>query len=76
MNDEWGLVWRGFAVSFVGFVAIVLYILGLSKLYVGGWGWGSGCLVGAVVFCILFNRILGPYLDILEAREIVLEEDL
>jgi hypothetical protein len=68
MTEDWNLVWRGFGVAFVGFVSVVLYILGISNLYIGMFGRGAACLTGAALFLVVFMRVLNPYLDTLTAR--------
>lgn len=68
MNSEWGMVASGFAIAALGAGATILYITGVSCLYVGRFSAGGGALVGASLGAVAFRQFLGPYLDALDAR--------
>jgi solute:Na+ symporter, SSS family len=66
INRDWKLIGRGFLLAFLCFVAMALFIVGLSNLYVGKYGLGFGCLGGAVLVLLGFQAWLSPYLQALD----------
>jgi len=65
------MIGKGFAISALGTISVVLYILGLTHLYVGLILQAATESVLAIVLLTLFCRWLGKYLDALEARSSV-----
>ena len=65
-GEDWKLIGRGFLLACVCFVGMVLFIEGLSNLYVGKNGVGFGCLGGAVIVLLVFKRWLTPFLEALD----------
>jgi hypothetical protein len=68
MTSDWKLIAAGFAIAAAGAVAAMLYIVGLSALYIGRYAAGSAALGGACILSLIFRRYLGHYLDALDAR--------
>ena len=64
-RSDWALIGRGFVIAVTGAASVMLYILGLSNLYIGFPGAGAGYLVGAAILLIVFLRLLDPYLSAL-----------
>ena len=68
MTSDWKLIGAGVVIACVGAGATMLFIVGVSALYIGRY---AACLIalgGACVLALLFNRLLGHYLDTLDAR--------
>ena len=68
MTSDWKLIGTGFVVAATGAVATMLYIVGLSGVYIGRYAAGAVALGAACIFAIIFRRYLGRYLDVLDAR--------
>jgi hypothetical protein len=68
MTSDWKLIGTGFVIATTGAVATMLYIVGLSGVYVGRYAAGAIALGIACVLAIIFRRYLGRYLDVLDAR--------
>ena len=68
MKSEWKLIAVGFGIAGIGSVSAMLYIVGLSALYIGRFAVGAAALIAACVAAFLFRRYLGSYLDTLDAR--------
>ena len=68
MSHEWGLIARGFAVACLGASASMLYIVGLSAIFVGRFSLAATALAIAVVGAVGFHRFVGSYLDVLDQR--------
>jgi hypothetical protein len=68
MTSDWKLIAAGFVVAGTGAVATMLFIVGLSAAYIGRYAAGAVALGGAGVLALLFHRMLGHYLDTLDAR--------
>jgi hypothetical protein len=68
MTSDWKLIGAGFVIAGIGSVATMLYIVGLSGLYVGRFAAGAIALGSACVLALIFRRYLGLFLDILDAR--------
>lgn len=67
MSGGWSLIVRGFAIAALGAGATAFYIVGASWLYIGRAIPGGVALAGALLGGIAFKRLLGPYLDLLDA---------
>jgi hypothetical protein len=67
MNRDVRLILRGFFLACLGFLAMSLYILGLSNLFVGKSRTGLVCLGAAVLAMIVLARGLRTYLTDLES---------
>jgi hypothetical protein len=68
MTNEWGLIARGFAIAGLGAIASMLYIVGLSAIFVGRFPLAATALAIAVVGAVAFHRLVGSYLDVLDRR--------
>jgi hypothetical protein len=68
MSSEWGLIVRGFAIAALGAIASMLYIVGLSAIFVGRFSLAVALLAIAVLGAIAFRRLVGSYLDVLDER--------
>ena len=68
MTSDWKLIGVGFFIATTGAVATMLYIVGLSGLYIGRYAAGAVALGAACILTLVFRRYLGRYLDVLEAR--------
>jgi hypothetical protein len=68
MSHEWGLIARGFAVAGLGASASMLYIVGLSAIFVGRFSLAAAALAIAIVGAVGFQRFVGSFLDVLDAR--------
>ena len=68
MTSDWKLIGAGFVIAGIGSAATMLYIVGLSGLYVGRYGAGAIALSSACVLALIFRRYLGLFLDTLDAR--------
>ena len=68
MSHEWGLIARGFAIAGLGASASMLYIIGLSAIFVGRFAVAAAALAAAVAGAVAFRRLVGGYLDILDQR--------
>jgi hypothetical protein len=68
MSHEWGLIARGFAIAGLGAIASMLYIVGLSAIYVGRFSVAAASLAAAVAGAVAFGWFVGGYLDILDER--------
>ncbi|MBA3483633.1 MAG: hypothetical protein H0T51_17635 [Pirellulales bacterium] len=68
MSHEWGLIARGFAIAALGASASMLYIVGLSAIFVGRFSLAATALAIAVVGAVGFRRLVGSYLDVLDQR--------
>ena len=68
MTSDWKLIGCGFVIASVGAVATMLYIVGVSGLYVGRYAAGVISLSCAGVFALIFHRYLGRFLDTLDLR--------
>ncbi len=63
LPENVSLILHGFALALSGATAIVLYILGFTQLYIGGYGTGAIELAaGVILFAVFYARIL-PYLN-------------
>ena len=68
MTSDWKLIGSGFVIASVGAVATMLYIVGVSGLYVGRYAAGVIALSCAAVLALIFHRYLGRFLDTLDSR--------
>lgn len=68
MTSDWKLIRNGFVIAGIGSVATMLYIVGMSGLYIGRYAAGAIALGGACVLALIFRRCLVRYLDILDTR--------
>ncbi len=68
MTSDWKLIGGGFAIAGLGALGTMLYIVGVSGLYIGRYAAGAGALVAACLLALAFRRHLGRYLDVLDAR--------
>lgn len=68
MSHEWGLIGRGFAIAILGAGASILYIVGLSAIFVGRFPLAATTLALSVVGAVGFYRFVGSYLDVLDRR--------
>ena len=68
---DWKMIGKGFALSALGTASVVLYILGLTHLFVGLPLQAAVELVLAIVLLTLFCRWLGKYVDAFETRSSV-----
>ena len=68
MTSDWKLIGCGFVIASVGAVATMLYIVGISGLYVGRYAAGVIALSCAVILALIFHRYLGRFLDTLDLR--------
>ena len=68
MTSDWKLIGGGFGIAGLGASATMLYIVGVSGVYVGRYAAGAGALAAACLLALLFRRWLGRYLDTLDAR--------
>jgi len=67
-RSGFGLIFAGLMVAFVGAVAVMLMVIGLSYLYVGGYLTALMFLIGFVLCGSIFLGTYGPYLKRLEQR--------
>ena len=68
MTSDWKLIGSGFVIASTGAVATMLYIVGISGLYVGRYTAGVIALSCGVVLALIFYRYLGRFLDTLDLR--------
>jgi hypothetical protein len=68
MTSDWKLIGTGFVIATTGAVATMLYIVGLSGVYIGRYVGGAVALGIACILALIFRRYLGRYLDVLDAR--------
>ena len=68
MTSDWRLIGGGFLIAALGSVATMLYIVGLSAIYVGRYPAGVIALSGACVLALIFRFYLVRFLDTLDAR--------
>ena len=68
MSSDWKLIGAGFCIAGLGSAATMLYIVGVSAVYIGRYAVGGGALAAACVIALAFRRFLGRYLDTLDAR--------
>jgi len=68
MTSDWKLIGIGFVIAGVGAVATMLYIVGISGLYVGRYAAGVMALGCAGALALIFYRYLGRFLDTLDLR--------
>lgn len=68
MSSDWKLIGVGFVIAGLGSSATMLYIVGISGLYVGRYAAGAIALGTAFVLAMAFRRYLGAFLDTLDAR--------
>ena len=68
MTSDWKLIGLGFAIAGIGAVATMLYIVGISGLYIGRYTVGVIALGCGGVLAIIFFRYLGRFLDTLDLR--------
>ena len=68
MTSDWKLIGGGFGIAGLGASATMLYIVGVSGVYVGRYAAGAGALAAACLLALLFRRWLGRYLYTLDAR--------
>jgi hypothetical protein len=68
MTSDWKLIGVGFVIAAIGSAATMLYIVGMSGLYVGRYAAGAIALGSACVLALIFRRYLGLFLDTLDAR--------
>jgi hypothetical protein len=68
MTSDWKLIVVGFAIAGIGAIATMLYIVGLSALYIGRYTAGWTALGAACVLSLICRRYLGHYLDALDAH--------
>ena len=68
MTSDWKLIGGGFGIASLGASATMLYIVGVSGVYVGRYAAGASALAAACLLALLFRRWLGRYLDTLDAR--------
>ena len=62
-------IFRGFGLAVLGAAAVMAYIVGISRLYVGQYGGGAGMLSAGLVFGFLFWRGFDPYIRLLLSDE-------
>jgi hypothetical protein len=68
MSQGWGLIVRGFAIATLGASASMLYIVGLSAIFVGRFPLAATTLAFSVAGAVGFYRLIGRYLDVLDQR--------
>ena len=68
MTSDWKIIGTGFVIAGLGSAATMLYIVGISGLYVGRYVAGVVALSAACVLALIFRRCLGLFLDGLDAR--------
>ena len=68
MTSDWKLIGSGFVIAGIGAVATMLYIVGLSGLYIGRYAAGILALSCAGASALIFYRYLGRFLDTLDLR--------
>ena len=68
MTSDWKLIGGGFAIAGLGASATMLYIVGVSGVYIGRYAAGAAALGAACLLALVFRRYLGRYLDTLDAR--------
>ena len=68
MTSDWKLIGVGFVIAGIGAVATMLYIVGISGLYIGRYATSIIALSSAGVLALIFFRYLGRFLDTLDAR--------
>ena len=68
MTSDWKLIGSGFVIASIGAVATMLYIVGLSGLYIGRYAAGILALSCAGALALIFYRDLGRFLDTLDLR--------
>jgi hypothetical protein len=68
MTSDWKLIVSGFVIASTGAAATMLYIVGLSGVYIGRYAAGAIALGIACILALVFRRYLGRYLDVLDAR--------
>ena len=68
MTSDGKLIGSGFVIASIGAVATMLYIVGISGLYVGRYAAGVIALSCAAVLALIFHRYLGRFLDTLDLR--------
>ena len=68
MTSDWKLIGSGFVIAGIGAVATMLYIVGLSGLYIGRYAAGILALSCAGALALIFYRYLGRFLDTLDLR--------
>ena len=68
MTSDWKLIGGGFGIAGLGAFATMLYIVGVSGVYIGRYAVGAGALAAACLLALVFRRYLGRYLDMRDAR--------
>jgi len=68
MTSDWKLIGGGFGIAGLGASATMLYIVGVSGVYIGRYAAGAGALAAACLLALAFRQYLGRYLDTLDAR--------
>jgi hypothetical protein len=68
MTSDWKLIGSGFVIAGIGAVATMLYIVGISGLYIGRYAAGVMALGCAGALALIFYRYLGRFLDTLDLR--------
>jgi hypothetical protein len=68
VTSDWKLIGSGFAIAGLGAGATMLYIVGVSGVYIGRYAAGAGALAAASLLALAFHRLLGRYLDTLDSR--------
>ena len=68
MTSDSKLIGTGFVIAGIGAVATMLYIVGISGLYVGRYAAGVMALSCAGPLALIFYRYLGRFLDTLDLR--------
>jgi hypothetical protein len=68
MTSDWKLIGGGFGIAGLGAAATMLYIVGVSGVYIGRYAVGALALGAACLLALVFRRYLGRYLDTLDAR--------